>query len=189
MALPVIGAEAFAHGVRSYSEPSPYPIEPMHTQQDGWRMANPTGHQALRKGRVSQPGRLYLLTTVTADRMPWFGDTDLARIVGRVMIEPNAWGDARPLCWVLMPDHWHGLVELGEHDGLALVMNRFKSLIGKRLHTVMPSARIWAHGYHDHALRHDEDIHAVARYIIANPLRAGLVRRVCDYPYWDCIWL
>ena len=29
----------------------------------------------------------------------------------------------------------------------------------------------------------------VARYVIANPKRAGLVERVGDYPYWDAIWL
>ena len=34
-----------------------------------------------------------------------------------------------------------------------------------------------------------EDIQAAARYIIANPLRAGLAERAGDYPYWDCIWL
>jgi len=29
----------------------------------------------------------------------------------------------------------------------------------------------------------------VARYIVANPLRAGLVESVRDYPHWDAIWL
>ncbi|NJC47919.1 UNVERIFIED_ORG: hypothetical protein GGR78_001170 [Xanthomonas campestris] len=29
----------------------------------------------------------------------------------------------------------------------------------------------------------------MARYLIANPLRAELVERVGDYPFWDAIWL
>jgi hypothetical protein len=29
----------------------------------------------------------------------------------------------------------------------------------------------------------------MARYIIANPLRAGLVDRIGDYPLWDAMWL
>lgn len=29
----------------------------------------------------------------------------------------------------------------------------------------------------------------IARYIITNPVRAGLVRRVGDYPLWDVVWL
>jgi hypothetical protein len=28
-----------------------------------------------------------------------------------------------------------------------------------------------------------------ARYIVANPLRAHLVRHVGEYPLWDCIWI
>ena len=44
-------------------------------------------------------------------------------------------------------------------------------------------------GYHDHALRQEEDLRAVARYIIANPVRAGLVERIGDYPHWDAAWL
>jgi hypothetical protein len=48
---------------------------------------------------------------------------------------------------------------------------------------------MWQKGFHDRAIRREEDLRAVARYIIANPLRAGLVRRVHDYPLWDAIWL
>ena len=105
------------------------------------------------------------------------------------MIEPKTWGDACPLCWVLMPDHWHGLVELGERDDLSFVMNCFKSVTSKCIQQPEQVTRIWARGFHDHALRGDEDIHAAARYIIANPLRAKLVDRAGDYPYWNCVWL
>jgi len=48
---------------------------------------------------------------------------------------------------------------------------------------------VWQDGFHDHALRREEDLKEVARYIIANPVRAGLVTRVGDYPLWDACWL
>ncbi|MGB7814803.1 MAG: hypothetical protein WBL28_00460 [Methylotenera sp.] len=48
---------------------------------------------------------------------------------------------------------------------------------------------IWQPGFYDHAIRKDEDIVAIARYIIANPIRAGLVKRVGDHPHWDAVWL
>jgi len=48
---------------------------------------------------------------------------------------------------------------------------------------------IWQPNYHDHAIRKDEDLRALARYIVANPLRAGLVKRIGEYPWWDSIWL
>jgi hypothetical protein len=34
-------------------------------------------------------------------------------------------------------------------------------------------------------LRNDEATAAVARYTIANPVRAGLARSPADYPHWD----
>ena len=48
---------------------------------------------------------------------------------------------------------------------------------------------IWQAGYYDHALRIEEDIQTVARYIVANPIRAGLVQKIADYPHWDAVWL
>ncbi|MGA0585905.1 REP-associated tyrosine transposase [Dyella sp. KRB-257] len=150
---------------------------------------DPPGHRALRKGRVSIPGQAYLLTTVTELRTPWFLDPDLARPACRQMIDPATWGDATPLCWIFMPDHWHGLIELGDRDDLACVMNRFKALVSKRIREVAPQTRLWSHGFHDRALRRQDDVRAVARYVIANPVRAGLVARVGDYPYWDCAWM
>ncbi len=151
-------------------------------------MTYTAGHQALRKGRVSLPGQIYLLTTVTAGRLPYFLDPELARATCRLMMEPPTWGDAQALCWVLMPDHWHGLIALGERDDLSTVMNRFKSLARKQPGQDVRKPIGWARGFHDHALRHDEDILAAADYVIANPVRAGLVEHVNDYPYWTSLW-
>ncbi len=50
-------------------------------------------------------------------------------------------------------------------------------------------ASLWAPGFHDHSLRHEESLVDCARYIVLNPVRAGLVRRCGDYPFWDAIWL
>lgn len=87
-----------------------------------------------------------------------------------------------------MPDHWHGLVELGPCDDLAVVMNRFKSLTAKSLRRTQPM-QVWDAGFHDRALRKDETMLAAARYIVGNPVRSGLVDNVLDYPYWNCVWL
>ena len=151
-------------------------------------MYSSTGHRALRAGRVSRPGHIYLITATTAYRRPLFKGEEPARLVARCSIEPGCWGDAVLLCWVLMPDHWHGLVQLGTEDGLSMVVNRFKAFTARRLRCHQPGM-VWARGFHDRALRRDDDVRAVARYIVGNPLRAALVDNVLDYPYWNCIWL
>jgi REP element-mobilizing transposase RayT len=150
---------------------------------------NRPGHRALRRGRVSAAGQIYLLTTVAAQRRQIFASPLQARVVCRVIDAAETWGDAGMLAWVLMPDHWHGMLQLGR-EPLPRAMNRFKALGTQALRRECGAAgSVWARGFHDHALRSDEDMHAVARYIVANPVRAGLVKSVMSYPYWNVIWL
>jgi putative transposase len=151
-------------------------------------MPFPLGYRGLRAGRVSLPGHVYLLTAVTAYRRPLFRNVDAARQVCCCIHDAATWGDATVLCWVLMPDHWHGLVQLGQRDGLSVVMARFKAAAARQLRCNQPGL-VWGRGYHDRAIRRDEDVRVVARYIVGNPIRAGLAAHVLDYPYWNCIWL
>lgn len=150
----------------------------------------PSGHRALRTGRVSLAGQLYLVTSATHGRQPLFSDWRTASVASRALTDQILWRASRPLCWVLMPDHWHVLVELADGDSLPGLMRRLKSASALRLRSQAGlGARVWAKSFHDHALRREEDIAATARYIVANPVRAGLCRSVRDYPYWDAVWI
>jgi hypothetical protein len=44
-------------------------------------------------------------------------------------------------------------------------------------------------GCHDRAIRQEENLPSVARYVVSNPVRAGLVVRTGQYPHWDAIWV
>jgi REP element-mobilizing transposase RayT len=70
-------------------------------------------------------------------------------------------------------------------------MGRAKGSSARQINSLLgrSGAPVWQRGFHDHALRGDEDVRAIARYIVANPLRAGLVRAIGDYPWWDAEWL
>lgn len=48
---------------------------------------------------------------------------------------------------------------------------------------------VWQEGYHDHAVRSEEDLRKLARYVVANPVRAGLVERLGNYSLRDACWL
>lgn len=94
------------------------------------------------------------------------------------------------LAWVLMPDHVHWLLQLGERDELSVVVNRLKSASARHANRALGrTGAIWAKAFHDHALRGEDDLQDVARYVVANPLRAGLVTRIGDYPFWNAVWL
>ena len=129
------------------------------------------------------------MTCVTHRRAPLFRDA-AAMCVSAALETPRLWHDATLLAWLLMPDHWHGLVVLGERSTLSTVMQRLKANSARRLHLEMPAVgRVWAAGFHDRALRREEMLVGVARYIVLNPLRAGLVRRVGEYPFWNAAWV
>lgn len=69
-------------------------------------------------------------------------------------------------------------------------MRRIKGRSAKQINTLSGrQGKLWQDGFHDRALRREEDVLPAARYIVANPLRAGLVSRVGDYPLWDSVWL
>ncbi len=145
----------------------------------------------LRKGRCSIPNQVYLVTSVTFHRTPFFRSFHAGRKVVRALRNTSENGKAETLAFVVMPDHIHWLLSLGQQAALSGVVGAMKRSAAFRINELSGTTgrRIWQRGFYDHALRSDESIPAIARYIVANPLRAGLVRRVGEYPLWDAIWL
>lgn len=131
-----------------------------------------------------------MVTTVTAGRQPLFADFTLARCVIAEMRHTHTTGKVQSLGWVLMPDHLHWLFQLGEVCTLAVAMQSFKGRAARAVNLIEGRQRtIWQRGYHDRALRAEDDVRSVARYLAANPLRAGLVAQIGDYSHWDAVWV
>jgi REP element-mobilizing transposase RayT len=150
---------------------------------------SPSGTRALRRGRVSIPNQTYVITTVTNQRCPVFRDLYLGRILVRALRQTDRAGLTFTLAYVVMPDHLHWLIEL-RGASISAAVRRAKGLSAFHINSAGGHAEhLWQPGFHDHGLRADEHIVQAARYIIANPIRAGLVKCVGDYPLWDCIWL
>jgi REP element-mobilizing transposase RayT len=143
----------------------------------------------LRAGRYSQSGQIYLLTAVTRNREPLFTDCRTGRFLVRQFQQAHTDDLADSLAWVVMPDHFHWLVEL-KNSTLPALMLAIKSHSARAINAHLGrTGSLWQKGFHDRAIRYDEDLLAAARYIIANPIRAGVVSRVHDYPLWDAKWL
>ena len=146
-------------------------------------------YNALRKGRYSEQGRAYFITTVTAARYPFFLDLWCARSMVRVLRDLNDNGFVQSLCWVVMPDHVHWLFRL-QYRNLSWIMNRMKGKSARSINRrLVRNGPVWQKAYYDRGLRDDDDIKQLARYIIANPLRKGLAKNIGDYPHWDAVWL
>jgi putative transposase len=81
------------------------------------------------------------------------------------------------VAYCFMPDHVHLLVTGGQDASLVRFVQHFKQATGHR------HPGLWQRSYYDHILRQQEELEDVARYIWANPLRAGMVENVLAYPY------
>ena len=91
--------------------------------------------------------------------------------------------DMEITAYCFMPDHLHALlIATSEQADFCELVRRFKQVSG--FHYKQSKKRdLWQPGYHERILRDDEATEAVVRYILENPIRAGLVSSVTDYQW------
>ena len=143
----------------------------------------------LRKGRISQRQQIYHLRFSTHNRQR-FTDFHQLCLVSRQINQTITDNDFKMLCWVLMPDHVHLLVQqLTDELSISLLVQRIKRNCSVHLNECYGTRQWWLRGYFDRAVRHDQSVEETARYIIGNPIRAKLVTRVEDYSFWNAEWL
>jgi putative transposase len=79
--------------------------------------------------------------------------------------------------FVIMPNHFHAIVKLGNHD-LAKLIYEFKSLTTRcYINGVKQKGwsrfekRIWQRNYFEHIIRNDQSYHKISNYILNNPAK------------------
>ena len=148
------------------------------------------GAHRLRIGRCSEKNRIYHVVTSTADREPYFSNLLVGRLVVNAMRREDEASHTTTLAFVVMPDHLHWLFSLNGSRSLSDTTGIMKSWSTRQINSFLGRrGRIWRPGFYDHAIRVDDVLVRVARYIIANPLRAKLVTSVRHYSLWDSVWI
>jgi putative transposase len=124
----------------------------------------------------------YFLTICVYPRRPVFHDLDAGRWVSAQLLHTSKRFDFEIPAYCVMPDHLHVLAEGTAKDAdLRRFVSRWKQLTGydwKR----RTGQTLWQKGYFDHVLRDEESDLRVIKYIVSNPVRAGLVDSPQDYP-------
>ncbi|WP_158969508.1 transposase [Paraglaciecola sp. L3A3] len=145
----------------------------------------------LRKGRYSQAHGEYFITFNTQNRQCYFSEFNLACLFCRQINVNETQHHCTWLTWVLMPDHFHGLLRLGNKgSNLSKVVGALKGVSGFRVNKkISRNGKVWQSSFYDRALRDEDDRKTIARYIVANPLRKGLVKHLNDYPFWNSVYL
>jgi putative transposase len=143
-----------------------------------------------RRARIE--GGCYFFTVVLADR----SSDLLVREIDRLREAYRVTSLRRPFETVaicILPDHLHAIWRLPENDfdfssrwgsiktsfsrGLSAQHQRSHSQITKR------EKGIWQRRFWEHMIRDEQDLVRHVDYIHFNPMKHGLVSRVCDWPH------
>ncbi len=129
----------------------------------------PPGYGALLRGRCSMVGSNYFLTCCLKRPHTGLAKPDVAPSVLTQMRELETRGHWHIRTAVLMPDHVHMLITLGERCSLPEAVRSFKGPLARLLRT---HGLRWQDGYYEHRLRSVDKLLATFLYIFLNPYRA-----------------
>lgn len=141
------------------------------------------GRAALRRGRVSQPHAEYFLTVCTDQKRIGLAEPAAGFAVLDECHAMTADGTWTLRCMVVMPDHIHLIMTLGERLPLGKTMQRLKARTSSQLGAF---GLDWERDFFDRRLRPDDDRLALFLYLYLNPYRAGLVIPAEKWPYYFC---
>ncbi len=132
--------------------------------------------------RHFNPGQIYFITSVTHDRQPilvsnpksYSCAVDKAKVATPFEV----------LAWVLMPDHFHVIINPFE-SYLPDIIKRIKLSFAYQYRSLngLYRAKVWQSRYWDHVIRNEDDLHKHIDYIHYNPVKHGLVSSPFDWEH------
>ena len=141
----------------------------------------------LRKGRASIPGAYYHMIICTHQRRKMLADNKIASIIFDTFDWLETERRIKWICIMVMPDHVHAIIELGEQQTLSKVLHSMKRYTAREINKHLSrNGALWQRGYTDWGIRDEAMLNSIVRYCYANPVRKGLVKAARDYPYWRC---
>ncbi len=79
------------------------------------------------------------------------------------------------ICWCIMPNHVHVLIEVNEGWSLSRIMHGWRSYTAKEANRILGrTGKIWMEEYYDRYIRDDYHLQKTINYILNNPANAGL---------------
>jgi putative transposase len=147
-------------------------------------------HAALRLRSFGYRGiYAYSVTCCAFNKHPRFANGEVVEEVRLQLLETAVARRFAVPAYCFMPDHVHVLAAgLTDSSDLRQFVNLWKQRAGFAYRRALAEP-LWQAGFYEHVLRRDEDHVDVVRYIVNNPVRARLVARPDDYPFWgSSVW-
>ena len=144
----------------------------------------PSKNQRLAPELYTDANRVYFMTIRAFKHQSPFVRDDLNQAIVESLVGEQSRLNCTVFTYCLMPDHLHFLVSPSQDGSSVLVFtDRFKGKTTYRSWQVGWQGKLWQPRYYDHIVRAEEDLLAIAEYILNNPVRKGLVERVEDWPW------
>ena len=113
----------------------------------------------------------------------WLRRPDIALMVQNALLHFDA-ERYRLLSWSIMPNHVHTLAEFNHGFTLERVLHSWKSFTANESHKMLKrSGTFWQVEYFDRYIRNEEHFNRALHYIEQNPVKAGLVAHVSQWPF------
>ena len=126
-----------------------------------------------------------LLDDATGPR-DWLRQPAVAHMVMRELRDLSEIG-VQVLCYCVMPNHVHLLVQLPERENFSCVamMQRIKGRTAVAANRLLERTGqpFWQHESYDHLVRSARETERVKAYILNNPVKAGLVGAWEEWPF------
>ena len=125
----------------------------------------------------------YSLTYCTDWRHRWFEHPAAVELVRRQFLRVAENERFAIVVYCFMPDHVHMLVQGLADDSNGKQFITKSKQCSAHAYAEQFNAKLWQPFGFEHVLRDDEKMPVAAKYILENPVRAGLVKTVLEYPF------
>ena len=124
----------------------------------------------------------------------WLADEEVAAMVAQSLHHLD--GERYDLlAYCIMPNHVHVVFTLpaaGEEErnsSLSSIMQSIKGYTARRANQMLGRrGQFWQDESYDRVIRDGAELERVLRYVINNPVKAGLVSTACDWKWTFCRW-
>ena len=125
----------------------------------------------------------YFLTWCCFERQPLFSERLVVYQATTQILRACQPSGIAIIAYCFMPDHLHMLVEGIDPSADGRRFFRLAKQYSGYGHAQAFGGRLWQRYGYEHVVRSNQTSRAVARYLLENPVRAGLVAAVGDWPF------
>ena len=124
------------------------------------------------------------VTTRTEEGLPLVPSHNLNFIINGILAKAGFMYDVKVCHFLFMSNHFHMILVVNNPEHVSEYMKYVKGEIAHAINLLLGRRQktVWKHGYDSPILLTPEDVLRYINYIYLNPVKAGLVSSIDDYP-------